>query len=297
MSNSLRVRNFRVAFAIGVLVMACASVPAFHPSVPLENATSLPEALVLCNEYRASIPAKRPVSMLPYVKCVDRVAELFPTRLTRGFLVFKEELHFQYDLLKEADWTPQKGVDLETAIHAVFRALWRNEPRMNSYTVAERQLVMQLFSKTADALNAAQWNVSQAAALDPQLETLRAGFAALSEPPHEKNRAAELSARNSGRTARLCEQILHLKTEIGYLGSLWRDLLDMTDLAPGNETSLQTRERYETRLRLAGSELETLRARVREAESSFGFKVRQCRSFEQNSKRSFEGSFGGRHAG
>ncbi|MCM2279617.1 MAG: hypothetical protein NDJ89_16200 [Oligoflexia bacterium] len=261
----------------------CASVPHFAPSRSLETVPSLQEGLMLCNEYRLPRPSERPVELKPYVECLDTLARRFPDAGPEAVAAFREELTLQYRLLREAHWSPGLALELESAIHAVLRALWRVPPAEPAqlpgkaplgYTPSERELALKHFPRTAQQLGARDWPVSSSSVVDPRLEAAQAGLAGLLEERREVETQSVTPAELE-RRARLCERVRDLRSELAYLEMLWRDQRDIAELGP--QPGLRAiRERYSRRLEGAERQLSELRARIAEARARQGFNAQDC---------------------
>jgi len=272
--------NFgRMILAGGLLALgACASVPAFKPSKPINQAQSLQEGLLLCNEYRLPVEPKRPVTLRPFLSCLDDLQDQFPGA-ANGSLAFKTfltEFHLSYSVLSDARWTQRLGTELDVAIHAVLRALW--QPATPTVTPLERELVLQNFPATAQRLGAANWTVATQAVFDPQLEALKAGVASFSEGEAlQESQAVGVSVQQSPEVGILCEAYFRLRRETNYLSNLWRDQYDFSMLAPQSPVSATVRAKYTKRLDDALRELEILRPQIAEARVKDSFRVLACR--------------------
>jgi hypothetical protein len=259
-------------------VGACASVPSFKPSKPLDQAPSLEEGLLLCNEYRLPAEPKRPVTLRPFLSCLDDLKDRFPAAAAGnvGFTTFRDEFHLLYGHLNDQNWTTRLGTEVEVAIHAVLRALWQgNRPTV---TPLERDLALKNFPLTAKTLDAQQWNVASNATFDPKLEALKAGVASLTEGERlEERQAGQVGAAESSRVSELCSEYFRLKRETVYLSNLWRDQFDLALLAPQSPLSTSVREKYTRRLDGALRELEELRPKIADARAKESFRVLACR--------------------
>lgn len=238
---------------------SCASVPSFKPSKPLDQSSSLQEGLLLCNEYRLPDEPKRPVTLRPFLSCLDDLKAKFQAAATgnQAFEAFLTEFHQNYGRLSDAIWTPRLGTEIEVAVHTVLRALWQGE--RPTVTPLERELVLKNFPLSAKPLDAVDWNVSTHATFDPGLEQLKAGVASLSEGEGlQEGRAGAVGSEQSTSVAVLCQDYLRLKREAVYLGNLWRDQFDISLLAPQSPIGASVRDKYRRRLSDAMRDLEYL---------------------------------------
>jgi hypothetical protein len=262
-----------------VLVLGgCASVPAFKPSKPIEEAKSLQEGLLLCNEYRLPTEAKRPVTLRPFLNCVDDVQDRFRSEAAGSpqFETFRDEFHTLYGTLSDQTWSERLGTELEISLHTMLRALWRTEKP--TVTPLERELVLRNFPITAERLNAASWTVSSSLALDPKLETLRAGVGALGGGDQRQEAvASQRSVGASNEVIDLCRRYFRIRDEVHYLDGLWRDQYDLTLLAPHTSISSAVRDKYTRHLDAASHELEDLRPKIAQARANGSFRVLACR--------------------
>lgn len=259
---------------LGVALTACASVPKFDTARPISSTHSLGEALQLCDEYQPPFPAERPVAIRPFLDCLDRSLSLHPPRELSPVSVFQAELHAVWNGQTEADWTPTHGETIARAIHASLRALWREEQGSAAppVTPAEKKSVQDLFPRTAKELSADQWKVSNAAALDPRLEALRSKVSAWKRAGSAPRLAAEDATRVSG----LCRDARALAQETEYLGSLWQDQYDMTQMSPESSQSQAARERYSRKLQSAEARAGDLESRLRDEKVRSGFDPGSC---------------------
>jgi hypothetical protein len=265
-----------IVILINLLFAAgCASVPPFSPSKPVTEATSLQEGLLLCNEYKLPAEPRRPVTLRPYLTCLDELKERFPGPATAStaFTTFRDEFDRNYGQLTDATWTPRLGTEIEVAVHAVLRALWQTE--RPSVTPLERKLVLQDFPATARSLGAESWNVASGATFDPELEHLKAGMSSLADG--EAPVSAGISASQGPLTATLCQEYLRLMRETVYLSHLSQDQYDFSQLAPQSPMSTAVREKYRQRLDNALRELGELRPKIEDARVKQGFRVLACR--------------------
>lgn len=263
--------------ALGLL-SACASVPSFKPSKPIDQSKSLQEGLLLCNEYKLPPDPKRPVTLRPFLSCLDDLKDRFPSEAAGSvaFRTFLKEFDQSYGALSDDTWTERMGVEIEVAVHAVLRALW--QPEAPTVTPLERDLVLRNFPITARQLDASKWTVATQAVFDPKLESLKAGVASLSEGESLlENQAAPIEAQQSSEVGVLCNAYFHLKRETAYLGNLWRDQFDFSLLAPQSQVSAAVREKYSKKLDDALRELENLRPQIAEARVKESFRVLACR--------------------
>jgi hypothetical protein len=239
------------AFAVSAALTACASAPLFQPSIPLKQARSLQESLILCGEYRMPYPAERPVALRPYRDCVDEAAEEHPPKPEGSFGIFHDELREKYRQLRENEWTPRLGAELGAAVRAALRALWREGSGISDagHTAGERDAMLRHFPRAARSLGASRWPTARRVVLDPALENLKAGLASLAPGPLESQveRTGEIDA---------------LRSEVEYLAGLWKDEQDLARLAPDTPVLASLRERYRGRLETAKRALEDLRGSV-----------------------------------
>ncbi len=246
----------------------CASEK-FTPTLPVEQAPSLEEGLILCNEYRLPPNAKRTAALSPYLKCVDELAERHPEPSNVAFARFRDELHLIYHALGDVKWSETRGYQLETAIHALFRALWRKgvpnfEPDATS---KEQAWVLRYFPRTAKALHAPSWKISDKITMDPGLEKLKAGAASLVVPREQTSQAP------IQKTAEICGQLSALFGKIGYLSSLWRDQVEIAFL---HQSTAAPHAEYEKNLDEARGLVEDLRSKIQEAHGDGGFNFAAC---------------------
>ena len=255
-------------------LVSCASVPSFRPSSSIESAASLHEALLLCNEYSLPESATRPVALKPFVDCVSKAGEIFPSQNTEEFLTFRDELRRKYGALNASFWTPRLGLEMEIAIHAILRHLWSDDHSASSEV--ERQLVMRHFERTADILKARNWNSGAEPVLEPRLESLRASVAGLNDDAQIEGGSAEIAPENVELFGRLCERYAQLNSELQYLSQLWRDLVDMSLIDPRSNSNDRARRRYLARLDRAVKLAQDLRAELNRARESAGFRLGGC---------------------
>jgi hypothetical protein len=273
-------RQPHLAMITTLLVLTgCASPPEFIPSGQVERASSLPESLRLCHEYRMPDPAARPVALRPYVDCLDRAAARAGTR-SRAFDLFHRELALRYRTLSEAEWTPRLGAELRVAIQAALRALWQRDARIGtmngdrSFTRLEQELLLRHFPWTAETLGVNQWRPSRQAQFDPQLENLKASLSALwAEDVH-----GALPAGNLVRGRTLCSDLRKLQGEVTYLDALWRDVDDLSRLPEGAAVLPRVSARYRRHRDEAVRRLLALRPGLRAAREAGDFSPAQCRS-------------------
>jgi hypothetical protein len=261
-----------------LLFLGCASVPPFAPSKPLDQAKSLQEGLLLCNEYRLPSEPKRPVTLKPFLNCLDDLADQFPAASSGygAFHDFKNEFHMLYGTLTDQSWSERLGIEVEIAIHTSLRALWQESKP--TVTPLERALVLQNFPLTAKRLDAANWNVASNVSLDPHLESLKAGLAALSESQtRQEGTSVSLGVDQGPHQAELCRRYLKLQAESNYLNGLWRDQYDFTLLVPRSPISAAVRDKYLRHLSAAVRELQDLSPEIADARAKAGFRVLACR--------------------
>jgi hypothetical protein len=272
---------FRIALVCSTVLfvcVGCASVPTFRPSVAVEGSSSFQEGLLLCDEYRLPIPAVRSVMLRPFVECVDQVAEVHAAVSgTDSFRLFRDELHRIYSLVNDVNWSSQLGADLEVAIHAVFRALWREGGGMKvgAYTVDEQALAERYFPRTTRFLRSEEWPTSESVVIDSKLEALSAGLSSLSSGGA---RSAQGVAQENVAPARLCTRYLKLFSEVGYLSQLWLDQQDLNQIDPGSKASEVVRKKYASRLGAAAGELESLRSDIKNARQAGTLRTLSCGS-------------------
>ena len=264
------------------LSMSCAHVPTFRPSQPIENVPSLHEGLVLCHEYRMPPASKRPVDLKPFLNCLDELRDRFPAVAAseESFRVFQEEFQLSYHGLNEERWSERLGQELELSVHAVLRALWQvGTPVVTGF---ERELVIRNFPSTAQRLHAMDWEITNHASFDPQLEKVKAGVASFSGDPRQLTESKESSAQQDAaqtlESAALCERYLRLFSDIRYLAALRRDLQDLVAFQPNHPLAQSIRSKYDARLNAALRETEGLRPKIADGRAKGSFRVLACRN-------------------
>jgi hypothetical protein len=151
-------------------------------------------------------------------------------------------------------------MEWDAAIHALLRTL-ATHGSTNFYTLAEKELVLTHFPRTAAAVGAAKWRTREVPRLDARLETLRAGIASLDRGAGEG--PVWGSSEGARQTAELCVRLSRLRGDANYLGLLWRDQYDVIQMAPRTHLAEIIGEKYRARLDVASHELEGLRLEVR----------------------------------
>ncbi|MBI3543667.1 MAG: hypothetical protein HY075_10385 [Deltaproteobacteria bacterium] len=101
-----------VSFAAMVVVPGCSSVPDFRPSKPIEEASSLNEALDLCAAYQIkgdvngagrALP-ERTVVLVPWLRCFETIFRKFPVAREReSFVMFHRALQSRHDGVPSSD--------------------------------------------------------------------------------------------------------------------------------------------------------------------------------------------------
>jgi hypothetical protein len=235
------------------LLPGCASVPRFEPSTPLAGAGSLRQALLLCDEYTLEGEAVRPVSMKPWVTCLNDAGRLFEEDAFSRFSIFRKELERFYQGIEEDAWTPELSREVEASVHAVLRTLWRGE-RPGVYEWIERAAVRAHFPRTARALNARSWAISDSgsqrhpaepARIDRAFESLNAGL-------------NDLESKKVGSTSQMAPRLMRLRSDLAFLKELRRDAWELEKLNPDSPVLAGLQSRYQDRLLIARAELTSL---------------------------------------
>lgn len=264
---------FAAGLAIAVSGVACATIPPFQTSKPLEESKSLQEALVLCHEYRFPMEGfERPIALRPFLDCIDDASSLHPPNpLTSVFPTFRKEFHDYYDQLQDSLWSRRLAAELETAIHAVLRSLWQDRVGTGAYTEAERDYALKHFPKTAELLKAQDWRIAWDHGLDSQLEALVAAVASMSAPVSAASQTPVTPMPQD-----LCEKFVNFRTEVHYLQALWKDrqYIAKTNWAAGLGIALE--KRYRARILVAEGMLADLRAETKDAGIKRGFQAVGC---------------------
>lgn len=250
-------RGVLASWVLGVLsthLGGCATAPHFQPSLPIEKSGSLEEGLLLCGEYRVEAVASRPISLRPFLDCMDDAAASHPGPRTEGFLVFRDELRQKFEQIREEEWSAPRAERLDVAVHSVLRTLWRGSRFEGRFSKPERAAVLAEFPRTSQVLKASQWAVDpkrpeSSGVMDPGLEKLRAGVNAVSLL--QKDRLEFQPELRQG--------LENLIQEAEYLGALWEDLLALRALGDAGEPRRKVEERYRTRLETARNLLEKTR--------------------------------------
>ncbi len=236
---------------LSTLLGGCATAPHFQPSFPVEKCGSLEEGLLLCGEYRVQPESSRPISLRPFLDCIDDAAASHPGPRAEGFLVFRDELRQKFEKIREEEWSAPRAERLDVAVHSVLRTLWRGSRFVGRFSKPERAAVLMEFPRTSQILKTSQWAVDpkrpeSSGVMDPGLEKLRAGVNAFSLL--QKNRL-EFQPE-------LRQSLENLIQETEYLGALWEDLLSLRALGEASEPRRKLEERYRTRLEMARNLLE-----------------------------------------
>jgi hypothetical protein len=224
-------------------VSGCASVPQFTPSQKIEQAASLTEGLLLCNEYRMPLPAERLVALKPFLNCLDELNEIFnPAGTHIIFNTFQAEMFKRYSLIDEWEWSPHLGIEYEIAIHAIERRISLGESYSGIFTPTEQELAQRFFPKTARLLDAKNWKTSSSAQFDPELEKLYAEIAPLLS--QESNLLFQVSIPIEPSPLQIqnenqCNKLRKLNGELGQLASLWKDLKIFSRITPEGDPSFK----------------------------------------------------------
>ncbi|MEW6055270.1 MAG: hypothetical protein AB1540_01540 [Bdellovibrionota bacterium] len=137
---------------VGIIPLAaCSSVPDFKPSRPLEEASSLAQALDICAEYQIpgeqnaagrALPERVSV-LVPWIRCFEDVFRKFPEVQDReDFVSFFRALQERYDGVQPAD---AKVIDWPTMNFAINRVIEHlKQPRL-PYSAEERRVIEKNF--------------------------------------------------------------------------------------------------------------------------------------------------------
>lgn len=247
--------------ACGIALFAgCVSAPKFEPTRELSEAQSLNESLLLCDQYQIPSDAGRAVAFRPFLDCVEESVGRHSPDPTHPVWRFVKDLELRYSTLSEAEWTPQLGSELEAAVHAILRSLWREENILEA-TQNEKNQALRHFRQTAALLGAARWRVVPAVRLDPDLENLRAGVASLSSLRTSKAASQRSLGEGSAPTDEVCQKLAELQKQVAYLVALWQDRQDIRQLEPKSSLPEPLQSRYLTQLKEASDQLQLFRSR------------------------------------
>ncbi|OFZ72911.1 MAG: hypothetical protein A3K03_02555 [Bdellovibrionales bacterium RIFOXYD1_FULL_44_7] len=201
-------------------VFGCASVPntAFEKESSLLSTASYQEKLIHCGDYHV-LSVKRPIFLKPFVTCVKEASQQESGVISEDFLLFQKELELQYNLLRESYWNKQTGLQMEVAIKALLRTFWVLPGKTGKYTVQEKYLIRQHFPLTARRIGVSGWPTATQIVIDPALEKLKAGFAALF---NKYSSAQVFASKDSSNTYLVrCNQVKKLEIDIDNLEEFW----------------------------------------------------------------------------
>lgn len=135
-----------LALGFAFLIVGCSSIPKFTPSKPVEEASSLNEAIDLCAAYQihgeesSSGVAKptRVVTLVPWMRCFENIFRKFPAAKNHeGFVMFFRALQAKYDgaptpSAEIIDWPTVNFVVSRVAFHLKDSSLAYSEQELSA---------------------------------------------------------------------------------------------------------------------------------------------------------------------
>jgi hypothetical protein len=232
---------------------ACATGSEFMGEKLAREAPSFQEGLWECGRYSMPSPSRRPGDFLPLVECVEGVGRAHRPDPSTRFFLFEKEIRDRYRSVNALSWSPAVAEEIEVATRAALRLFWEKPGGERRIAAREKALLTRHFPQLAWELRIAAWPVNEAFRIEPELERLRAGVAALEE-------------KGTAQPER-CRELRDLRQETTFLAALYRDLGDLAEItAPGGSAlGIRQWERYRTRVNLAQQQLNALRARIVES--------------------------------
>lgn len=212
---------------------------------------SYQEALWECSRIALPVPSLRAVDFQPLVACVSAVEREHRPGPAAKFGVFVQEIQLRYRRVRDDLWSPALAEEVDVATRAVLRAYWERPGGDRMLSEREKTLWQKHYPQTAWELRIEGWPARRGFRVDPSLERLRAGLAAL-----EAHGVSD---------AGVCEQLRALRAEATQLGALFQDLGDLSEIAPPQGSALGIRqwERYRERVQQSTDQLNSLQGIVR----------------------------------
>lgn len=138
----------RILFLISAFTLtACSSVPDFRPSKPVEEASSIEQAIDICGEYEikgdqnASGRAEpaRVITLVPWIRCFETVFRKYPeSRTFDSFVAFFRALQAKHD---SAQGTDEAIIDWLVMNYAVDASLRHMKNKRLPFSVPERKAI------------------------------------------------------------------------------------------------------------------------------------------------------------